>query len=111
MTQEDENLNEKESSAERVENKRNGYSKKTLHGNKGDLEIQVPRDRKGTYVPRLVLKHSRHFNDFDDAIIDLYGRGSVFVKILQKNWLGVFLSLKNLSRGFAPTLRYPRIFF
>ena len=111
LTQEDENLNEEESSAERVENKRNGYSKKTLHGNKGDLEIQVPRDRKGTYVPRLVLKHSRHFNDFDDAIIDLYGRGSVFVKILQKNWLGVFLSLKNLSRGFAPTLRYPRIFF
>ena len=75
MTREDENLNEEESSAERVENKRNGYSKKTLHGNKGDLEIQVPRDRKGTYVPRLVPKHSRHFNDFDDAIIDLYGRG------------------------------------
>jgi len=38
-------------------------------------------------------------------------RDPVFVKILQKNWLGVFLSLKNLSRGFAPTLRYPRIFF
>ena len=75
LTQEDENLNEEESSAERVENKRNGYSKKTLHGNKGDLEILVPRDRKGTYVPRLVPKHSRHFNDFDDAIIDLYGRG------------------------------------
>ena len=75
LTREDENLNEEESSAERVENKRNGYSKKTLHGNKGDLEIQVPRDRKGTYVPRLVPKHSRHFNDFDDAIIDLYGRG------------------------------------
>ena len=75
LTQEDENLNEEESSAERVENKRNGYSKKTLHCNKGDLEIQIPRDRKGTYVPRLVPKHSRHFNDFDDAIIDLYGRG------------------------------------
>ena len=39
------------------------------------LEIQIPRDRKRTYVPRLVPKHSRHFNDFDDAIIDLYGRG------------------------------------
>ena len=75
LTREDENLSEEESSAERVENKRNGYSKKTLHGNKGDLEIQVPHDRKGTYVPRLVPKHSRHFNDFDDAIIDLYGRG------------------------------------
>ena len=66
LTQEDENLSEEESSVERVENKRNGYSKKTLHSNKGDLEIQVPR---------LVPKHSRHFNDFDDAIIDLYGRG------------------------------------
>ena len=75
LTREYENLNEEESAAERVENKRNGYSKKTLHDNKGDLEIQVPRDRKGTYVPRLVPKHSRHFNDFDDAIIDLYGRG------------------------------------
>lgn len=40
-----------------------------------------------------------------------WGKEAVFVKILQKNWLGVFLSLKNLSRGFAPTLRYPRIFF
>ena len=45
---------------------------------------------------------------FGPYITDLY---PVFVKILQKNWLGVFLSLKNLSRGFAPTLRYPRIFF
>ena len=35
LTQEDDNLNEEESSAERVENKRNGYSKKTLHCNKG----------------------------------------------------------------------------
>ena len=66
LSQEDEKLSEEESSAERVENKRNGYSKKMLYGNKGDLEIQVPR---------LVPKHSRHFNDFDDAIIDLYGRG------------------------------------
>lgn len=35
---------------------------------------------------------------------------AVFVKILQKNLLGGFLPLDNLSRGFAPTLRYPRIF-
>lgn len=68
------NLNEEESSAERVENKRNGVQQESLHGNKGDLKILVPRDRKGTYVPRLVPKHSRHFNDFDDAIIDLWTR-------------------------------------
>ena len=46
-------------------------------------------------------------NQEDDFIL----KTPVFVKILQKNWLGVFLPLKNLSRGFAPTLRYPRIFF
>ena len=39
---------------------------------------------------------------------DLFG--AVFVKIPQKNLLGGFLPLDNLSRGFAPTLRYPRIF-
>lgn len=44
---------------------------------------------------------------FEDKTYEM----TVFVKILQKNWLGVFLPLKNLSRGFAPTLRYPRIFF
>ena len=43
LTQEDENLNEEESAAERVENKRNGYSKKTLHGNKGDFGSAASR--------------------------------------------------------------------
>ncbi|MEI3354664.1 MAG: transposase [Duodenibacillus massiliensis] len=75
LTREYENLNEEESAAERVENKRNGHSKKTLHGNKGDLEIQISPRSQGDLCPRLVPKHSRHFNDFDDAIIDLYGRG------------------------------------
>lgn len=51
LTQEDENLNEEESSAERVENKRNGYSKKTLHGNQGDIEIQVPAIARGLMFP------------------------------------------------------------
>ena len=50
-----------------------------------------------------------HFPEYAGSMIR--GAFAVFVKILQKNWLGVFLSLKNLSRGFAPTLRYPRIFF
>ena len=57
LSQEDENLSEEESSAERVK-KSNGYSKKTLYSNKGDLEIQVPLDRKGTYAPCLVPRPS-----------------------------------------------------
>ena len=43
LTQEDENLNEEESSTARVENKRNGYSKKILHGNKGDFGSAASR--------------------------------------------------------------------
>lgn len=58
-----------------IANKRNGYSKKTVHSEMGELDVQVPRDRKGTFEPRIVPKHARRVTDFDDAIIDLYGRG------------------------------------
>ncbi len=66
---------EDEGTKKRPENKRNGYSKKTVHSEHGDLDILVPRDRNGTYSPRLIPKHSRRFEGFDDVILDLYGRG------------------------------------
>lgn len=56
-------------------NPRNGHSKKTVRSNDGKLSINVPRDREGDYEPRLIPKHQRHFNGFDDAIISLYSRG------------------------------------
>ena len=41
----------------------------------GALAIDVPRDREGTFAPRLIPKHERRFTGFDDKILALYARG------------------------------------
>ena len=41
----------------------------------GPLPIDVPRDRDGTFEPRLIAKHERRFTGFDDKILALYARG------------------------------------
>ena len=56
-------------------NTRNGKSKKPLKGDFGELPIEVPRDRKGTFEPQLVPKHQPRWAGFDDKIISLYARG------------------------------------
>jgi putative transposase len=54
---------------------RNGNSKKTLKGEFGELPIEVPRDRYGSFEPQLVPKHQTRWSWFDDKIISLYARG------------------------------------
>lgn len=56
-------------------NARNGHSSKTLKGEFGDLPIDTPRDRQGTFEPQLVAKHQTRWTGFDDKIISLYARG------------------------------------
>lgn len=56
-------------------NTRNGVSKKTLQGDFGRTEIEVPRDRNGTFQPQIVPPHERRFTGFDDKILSLYARG------------------------------------
>ena len=56
-------------------NSRNGTSSKTLLTEDGEVEISVPRDRAGTFEPRLVAKGQTRFNGFDDKILSLYARG------------------------------------
>ncbi len=56
-------------------NTRNGKSKKTLKGEFGELPIEVPRDRKGTFEPQIIPKHQTRWAGFDDKIISLYARG------------------------------------
>ena len=57
------------------ENKRNGASRKKLQGDFGEIEIEVPRDRAGSFAPQIVPKHERRFVGFDDKIISMYARG------------------------------------
>jgi transposase-like protein len=56
-------------------NHRNGTGGKTVLTDDGPLAIEVPRDRAGTFEPRLIAKHERRFAGFDDKILALYARG------------------------------------
>jgi putative transposase len=56
-------------------NSRNGKSKKTLKGESGEMTIEVPRDRNGTFEPKLVEKHQTRFAGFDAKILSMYALG------------------------------------
>ena len=56
-------------------NHRNGTSGKTVLTDDGPLALDLPRDREGSFEPRLIGKHERRFSGFDDKIIALYARG------------------------------------
>ena len=56
-------------------NHRNGTSGKRVLTDDGPLAIDVPRDREGSFEPRLIAKHERRFAGFDDKILALYARG------------------------------------
>jgi putative transposase len=56
-------------------NSRNGTSGKTVLTEDGEVQIEVPRDRAGTFEPRLIAKGQTRFDGFDDKIISLYARG------------------------------------
>ena len=59
-----------------TENERNGHSSKTLKSSSlGNIRIDVPRDRKGEFEPRVVPKHKRQLAGFEDKVLALYARG------------------------------------
>src|SRR5262245_23489418 len=60
---------------EEVANHRNGTTDKTVLTDDGPVDIEVPRDRQGTFEPQLIPKHERRFTGFDDKILALYARG------------------------------------
>lgn len=56
-------------------NRRNGQTSKTLRTDRGAVDVEIPRDRNGSFEPQLVKKHQRHFNGFDNKILSMYARG------------------------------------
>ena len=60
---------------ETANNHRNGYSRKTVLGDDGAMEIEIPRDREGSFEPILLGKHQKRFEGFDEKIIAMYARG------------------------------------
>jgi len=59
----------------RTTNSRNGYSKKTVRSEYGDVDIQIPRDREGDFEPTIVKKHQSNVTGIEDQILALYAKG------------------------------------
>ena len=64
-----------ENAGKSAENRRNGYSKKTLQSEQGEMTIGVPRDRKSNFEPQIVPKHQTRLAGLDGKVLALYARG------------------------------------
>ena len=56
-------------------NSRNGTTTKKLKGEFGEIDLETPRDRNGSFEPAIVSKGQTRFSGFDDKIISMYSRG------------------------------------
>jgi putative transposase len=56
-------------------NSRNGKTTKSLKGDYGEIELETPRDRQGTFEPQIVAKGQSRFTGFDGKILSMYARG------------------------------------
>ena len=57
------------------DNRRNGYAKKTLKSAMGDVEIKTPRDRDGSFDPKIIPKRTRDVSGIEDKVLAMYARG------------------------------------
>lgn len=81
-------------------NSRNGSTPKTLASQVGDIDLDSPRDRDGTFTPRLVPKGSRRLGGLDEMIISLYAGGMTLRDIGYhlNSTLGTELSHETISK-------------
>jgi len=56
-------------------NSRNGTGSKTVAGDFGEIVVETPRDRNGTFEPQILRKHQTRLDGFDDKILSMYARG------------------------------------
>ena len=82
------------------ENTRNGFSSKTLKTEAGQFEIDTPRDRNGSFEPKLVQKQQTRFTSMDDKILSLYAKGMSTREIVEtfKEMYGADVSASLISK-------------
>lgn len=66
----------------RKSNTRNGYSKKTVISDNGELELAIPRDRESSFELLLVKKHQKRINKINHQILFLYAKGMAIREII-----------------------------
>jgi putative transposase len=81
-------------------NSRNGTTAKTVASQVGDVPLDVPRDREGSFTPRLVPKGSRRLGGLDEMIVSLYAGGMTVRDIRHHlaSTIGTDLSHETISK-------------
>lgn len=64
-----------ESGKKDTDNSRNGYTSKTVRSELGPVTLEIPRDRKGKFEPKIVPKYKRDVSGIEEKVISLYARG------------------------------------
>ena len=59
----------------RKANSRNGYSKKLVTTAQGKIDLNIPRDRQGSFEPQIIERYQTRFDGIDEKITALYARG------------------------------------
>jgi len=83
-----------------TDNRRNGYSEKTVKTQFGEMPIEVPRDRNGEFKPIVVPKNKRNISGIEEKVISLYSRGMSTRDIHNqiKDIYGIELSAEMVSK-------------
>jgi len=58
-----------------TDNRRNGYSKKSVRSTMGDVVIESPRDRDGSFDPQIIPKRSKDVSGIEDKVLSMYAKG------------------------------------
>ena len=59
----------------KTQNRRNGYGSKTLKTTRGEVDIEVPRDRDGSFEPQIVPKRTKDVSEIENKVLAMYARG------------------------------------
>lgn len=96
----DEHLGYEKNHKSTSSNSRNGKSSKRVKTEDGEFELNTPRDREGSFEPKLVKKHQSRFTSMDDKILWLYAQGMSTREIVNAfdEWYGAEISPTLVSR-------------
>ena len=83
-----------------TDDSRNGYSKKTVTSSLGDIDLDIPRDRKSEFEPQIVKKSQTDISNIEDQVLSMYAKGMTTRDISShlKSVYGVDASAEMISR-------------
>ena len=94
----------------KTSNCRNGYSKKDVQTDMGEVQLQVPRDRKGEFEPVVVKKHQNDVSSIEDQVLSMYAKG-MSVRDIQTHLSDIYgveaspALISNITDKIMPVIR------